>query len=84
MKRASIALALTMLGAAQAHAFEAVANVVSVTPVYRTVNHPTQNCWTEYQQTTQPAPAPQHNLAGAIVGGVAGGLLGSRFGNARG
>lgn len=84
MKRNSIALALTLLGAAHAHAFEAVANVVSVSPVYQTVNRPSQNCWTEYQQTTQAAPAPQHSIVGAIVGGVAGGLIGSRFGEGSG
>jgi uncharacterized protein YcfJ len=84
MKRTSIGLALTMLGATHAYAFEALANVVSVSPVYQTVNRPSQSCWTEYQQTTQAAPAPQHSIVGAIIGGVAGGLIGSRFGEGSG
>jgi uncharacterized protein YcfJ len=87
MKTTSIALAvLSLLVGANAHAFEAIANVVSVTPINETVNQPTQNCWTEYQQTTtQVAPPPQeHSVVGAVIGGVAGGLLGSRFGAGNG
>src|SRR5258705_1867904 len=75
-----IALLLT---AVNAHAFEAVATVVSAVPINETVNSPTQNCWTEYPQQVQPAPQ-QHDYLGAIVGGVAGGLLGSRIGEGNG
>jgi uncharacterized protein YcfJ len=56
-----------------------------VTPITETVNRPTQNCWTEYQQITQPAPPQrEHGLLGAVIGGVAGGLLGSRIGEGSG
>lgn len=85
MKQASIALALLMLTWGDAQAFETIANVVSVTPITETVNRPTQNCWTEYQQTTQPVPPQrEHSLLGAVIGGVAGGLLGSRIGEGSG
>lgn len=74
-----------MLALAQvnAHAFEALATVVGVTPVTEQVNHPTQQCWTETQQVTQAAPQPR-NPAGAIIGGIAGGLLGSTVGRGNG
>jgi len=75
-----IALLLTI---ADAHAFEALATVVSAIPINETVNTPTQNCWTDYPQQVQPAPQ-QHDYLGAIVGGVAGGLLGSRVGEGNG
>ena len=84
MRKLSIALTALMLTGANAYAFETVANVVSVSPIYETVNRPTQKCWTEYQQTTQAAPAPDHSIVGAIIGGVAGGLIGSRFGEGNG
>ena len=76
----SIAL---LLIAADAHAFEAVATVVSVVPINENVNIPTQNCWAEYPQQVQPTPQ-QHDYLGAIVGGVAGGLLGSQIGKGNG
>lgn len=82
MKKTSIAIALLMLTAARAYAFEAYANVISATPVSETLNHPTQSCWTEYQQTQ--APPPEHSVLGAVIDGVAGGLLGSRFGEGNG
>ena len=87
MKKTSIALsALSLLLVGNADAFEAVADVVSVTPIYESVNRPTENCWTEYQQTTQQvAPPPQqHSVVGAVIGGVVGGLIGSRFGEGSG
>jgi len=84
MKKISIfvtaALTLTQVSA---HAFEAVANVVGVTPITEQVNHPTQQCWTETQQTTQAVPQ-QHDYLGAIIGGVAGGLLGAQVGHGNG
>ena len=84
MKKLSIAVASAMLLAHfNAHAFEAIANVVGVSPITEQVNRPTQQCWTETQQVTQVAP-PQRNLLGAIVGGVAGGLLGAQVGRGNG
>ena len=82
MNKVLIAIILT-LAVPSAHAFEAVANVVSVSPITETVNHPSQQCWTEMQQITQTTP-PQHSIAGAIIGGVAGGLLGSTIGRGNG
>lgn len=76
---------LTMLAQVNAYAFEAIANVVGVSPIVEQVNHPTQQCWTETQQVTQAAPPPQQtNYLGAIVGGVAGGLLGATVGRGNG
>ena len=73
-------MALTQI---EAQAFEAVATVVSATPISEQVNHPTQQCWTEIQQITQAVPAPRNPL-GAIIGGVAGGLLGATIGRGNG
>ena len=83
MKTTATTFIALLLTAVNAHAFEAVATVVSAVPINETVNTPTQNCWTEYPQQVQPAP-PQHDYLGAIVGGVAGGLLGSRIGEGNG
>jgi len=82
MKKPWIGVALLALTGTRAYAFEAVANVISATPVSGTVNRPAQQCWTEYQQVQ--APEPQHSVVGAIIGGVAGGLIGSRFGEGSG
>lgn len=68
---------------ANANAFEAIAKVVSASPITETVNHPTQQCWTENQQTTQYVP-PQYSPAGALIGGLAGGLIGSTVGRGTG
>lgn len=84
MKAISIVLVTLMaLTQIEAHAFEAVATVVGVTPVSEQVNRPTQQCWTETQQISQAVPAPYSPL-GAIIGGVAGGLLGSTIGRGNG
>lgn len=84
MNKLSIALA-SVLAVVQvnAHAFEAIANVVGVSPITEQVNRPTQQCWTEQQQVTQVVPQ-ERNYLGAIIGGVAGGLLGSQIGRGNG
>jgi hypothetical protein len=79
MNKVLIAIVLA-LAASGAHAYDALANVVAVSPVTETVNRPTQQCWTETQQIIQTAP-PQRSAAGAIIGGIAGGLLGSTIGD---
>jgi len=84
MKKISIAVAsVLMVTQVTAHAFEAVANVVGVSPITEQVNHPTQQCWTETQQVTQAAPQ-QRSYLGALIGGVAGGLLGAQVGRGNG
>ena len=84
MKKTSIVVAAVLMAVqANAHAFEAMANVVSVSPITEQVNRPTQQCWTESQQVTQVVPE-QHGPGGAILGGVIGGLLGSTIGKGNG
>ena len=83
MKKILIGIAMLTLMQVNANAYEAVAKVISVSPVTETVNHPTQQCWTENQQTTQYVP-PQYSPAGALIGGLAGGLLGSTVGRGTG
>jgi uncharacterized protein YcfJ len=84
MKKISIAVAsVLMVTQVNAHAFEALANVVGVSPITEQVNHPAQQCWTETQQVTQAAPQ-QRSYLGAVIGGVAGGLLGAQVGRGNG
>jgi uncharacterized protein YcfJ len=83
MKAHALALVLPLLVSTQARAFEAVATVISVSPVTETVNHPSQRCWTEYQHVQQVAP-PEYHYGGAILGGIVGGLLGSLMGEGNG
>ncbi|HEX4985107.1 MAG TPA: glycine zipper 2TM domain-containing protein [Burkholderiales bacterium] len=84
MKSMSIAAAIALAAVqADAHAYEAIASVVSAVPFTEQVNHPTQQCWTETQQVTRAAP-PEHNYLGAVIGGVAGGLLGAQIGHGNG
>lgn len=64
-------------------AYDAVATVVQSTPITQTVNRPTQQCWTEGQQTVQPPPQ-EHNYVGGVLGTIAGGLLGSTIGRGSG
>jgi len=85
MKTMLVAFAALSLTAVEAQAYEAIANVESITPTREIVNVPYQSCSTEYQQSVVAVPPPQdHSVGGAIVGGVAGGLIGSLFGHGNG
>lgn len=83
MKKKLIVLSVSLIVSANAHAFEDVARVTHVVPINETVNHPSQKCWTEYQQTIQTV-APQRDYGGAVLGTIIGGTLGSRVGKGRG
>jgi uncharacterized protein YcfJ len=74
--------ALLLIGA-NANAFEAIARVTNVTPITETVSHPSQQCWSEYQQSTRTV-SPEHNYGGAVLGTIVGGVVGSRFGKGNG
>jgi uncharacterized protein YcfJ len=82
MKRLVIVSAL-VFAQTKVFAFEAIATVVESSPITETVNRPTQQCWTETEQVTQPAPQ-QRNAGGAILGTIAGGLIGSTIGHGNG
>ena len=60
----------------------AYADVVDVTPVYRTVSVPErrQVC----QQPHRNHRQQEHSRSGAIIGGILGGAIGNRFGKGRG
>lgn len=75
------ALCLGGLSAAGASDFDDYARVVRVSPQYEQVNQPTQECRTEYVQTTQPQ---QRGVGGSIIGGIAGGILGNQVGGGNG
>lgn len=81
MKRAILTVPALLLLSATAQAFETVADVVRVVPITETVNHPTQQCWTESREVTHAAP---RDYSGAIIGTIAGGIIGSQIGKGRG
>ncbi len=76
------ALCLGALPFAQAADFEDFGRVVRVTPQVEQINHPRQECRTEYVQVQQPAP--QRSVGGAIIGGLIGGLAGNQVGGGTG
>jgi len=78
----ALVLPLMLIGT-QAQAFETIARVTNVSPITETVNHPSRNCWTEYQQTSQTV-APEHDYGGAVLGTIVGGVIGSQFGKGNG
>lgn len=75
---AALACIAPLAGAAD---FDDYARVISVTPQYEQVNHPRQECVTEYVPVQRQQ---QRGMAGAIIGGVAGGLLGNQVGGGSG
>jgi uncharacterized protein YcfJ len=81
MKKAYLLVPVLAAIAVNANAFETVARVTKVTPITETINHPTQKCWTESREVTQPAP---HDYGGAVLGTIAGGIIGSQIGKGNG
>lgn len=81
MKKVYWVVPVLMSLAVQAYAFETVARVVNVVPITETVNHPTQQCWTETREMQQQ---PRHDPGGAILGTIAGGIIGSQIGKGNG
>ncbi|MFL6624506.1 MAG: glycine zipper 2TM domain-containing protein [Sulfurifustis sp.] len=79
MKKAFVTVALLSIGA-NAQAFEAVAQVIKVSPITETISRPTQKCWTE---TREVSKAP-HDYDGAVLGTIVGGLIGSQIGKGNG
>ena len=86
-KQASIrlsAISLAFLGLAStatAAEFDDYGRVLRVSPNIEQVNHPRQECYTEYA----PAPQPQsRGVGGSIIGGIAGGILGNQVGGGSG
>lgn len=80
-KRLVFALCLIAAPFAQAADFDDYARVVSVTPQYERVNHPRQECVTEYVQVQHQQ---ERGVAGSIIGGIAGGILGNQVGGGSG
>jgi uncharacterized protein YcfJ len=58
------------------------APVVSSVPVYRTINEPRTECWTE--RVSHGHYDRQDTNGGAVLGAIAGGLLGSTVGRGNG
>ena len=81
------AAALTLLSTGvRAVDFTDEAQVIAATPIYATVNEPSQDCWNE-SSTAYAYPNPDRqprSYAGAVVGGVAGGLIGNQVGAGNG
>lgn len=59
------------------------ADVISVTPVTRTVNKPTQECHDETVTHKKPVK-DSHQIAGTAIGAVVGGVLGNQVGKGKG
>lgn len=66
---------------AQAAQFEDYGRVLRVTPQVDQINHPRQECRTEYVQVQQQQ---QRSAGGSIIGGIAGALLGNQIGGGSG
>jgi len=75
--------AVLSTGAAQAGGFQDMAQVVSSTPVYESVNTPKRDCWTE-QTGYEGVRSRDRDYGGAVLGGIFGGLLGHTIGKGSG
>ena len=64
------------------------ARVISASPLYRTVNEPHKECWTETvdhrDHDYETRGYRNHNTGATIIGALAGGLLGSTVGKGNG
>lgn len=65
------------------------ARVISASPIYRTINEPHKECWTEsvdYRDHDYDSRyyRNNNNNTGAIIGAIAGGLVGSSIGKGNG
>ncbi len=58
------------------------ARVLSSTPIYRQVNEPRRECWTE--TVSSEYRREPRSYGGALIGGVVGGLLGNTVGQGNG
>jgi len=76
----AVALSAAALSAVAAD-YEDYARVLNVEPQYEQVNHPHQECRTEYVPVQREA---ERGMGGSIVGGVAGGILGNQVGKGNG
>ncbi|MET3130443.1 uncharacterized protein YcfJ [Oxalobacteraceae bacterium GrIS 1.11] len=76
------ALCFGALPLVQAADFEDFGRVVRTTPQVEQVNHPRQECRTEYVQTQQQPQ--QRSMGGSVIGGIAGALLGNQVGGGNG
>jgi uncharacterized protein YcfJ len=87
--QAKIIVSLLGMGAisvVNAADFDDYARVVSVAPQTEQINHPQQECRTEYQQVERhrvEGNAPR-SAGGSVVGGIAGALLGNQIGSGNG
>jgi uncharacterized protein YcfJ len=59
------------------------ADVVSATPIKKTVNHPHQECHNEAVTEHKPVK-DKHEILGTAIGAVAGGVLGNQVGGGNG
>lgn len=66
------------------------ARVISASPIYRTINEPHKECWTEsvdyrdHDYDSRYYRNNNNNNTGAIIGAIAGGLVGSSIGKGNG
>ena len=83
LKITTIALSLIASGHVMADDQVDVANVISATPQYSSVNQPREVCRKESRDYAGEASG-ERSYGGSIIGGVAGGLLGSQIGKGNG
>jgi uncharacterized protein YcfJ len=90
MYRSILLATLIAASAASAEAFDFTdeAQVVAATPIYETINQPTQDCWNDagapVTTTRTYIDPPGRSYGGAAIGGVAGGVLGNQMGSGNG